>query len=64
MINTRDNAFCYENGEYITKCKDQYNINCPRICKLWLKEQGESQGIERLFTLQELQNGTNNRNNS
>ena len=57
LTHHRDNYLCYEYADSIRFCKDRYSIECPRICRLWIKEQGESQGIERLFSLKELQNG-------
>ena len=60
MLNTHDNYLCYEHAETIKACKDKYSYFCPRICRLWIKELGESSGIERLFTLKEIkQNGKN-----
>jgi hypothetical protein len=57
LTHHRDNYLCYEYAESIKNCKDKYSSFCPRICSLFDKEQGESQGIERLFSLKELQNG-------
>lgn len=40
--------FCYLEGHYVIKCDMQYSDSCPRVCKLFYEEQGESQGMEQI----------------
>ena len=41
---------CYQHSETIVKCQYQNNRFCPRICRLFSNEQGESAGLEKAIT--------------
>jgi len=53
---TKINPYCYLESQYIIRCDMQYGSNCPRVCRLFDKEQGESLDTETIKGIENLLN--------